>query len=99
VKRPVIFLVISAFLLVAALLFTFLPSDRYGFHTDALPCGKNEPREVFYTATTYFIFTRPLNKDSVFVGTCPYQNFSSSTYALEFWLSGILFGYFGYRRL
>jgi hypothetical protein len=97
-KKSHVLSITSIVLLIVAGLLTFMPPKRYGTHTDARPCNENAAQQSFYTATGYYIFTQSLDKSSVSIGTCPYQNFNASTYALELWLPGIALGYLGYRK-
>ena len=89
----------SSLIIILASGLTFLDLNRYGTHGDSVPCGENKRQETFYTASSYLLMTQTYPESEVNIGTCPYENFSAKTYALDLWIPAIILSIVSYKRI
>lgn len=89
----------TSILLILGAWLTFFSVDRYGTHGDSATCGENKSHKVFYSATSYFPTTQSKEQSILRVGTCPYDNYTARTVALDVWVPALLLGFVAYRRI
>ena len=89
----------SVILIVLAAGLTFLNLHRYGIHSDSTSCSENQSQETFYTASSYLVMTQTYPENNVHIGTCPYENFKATTYALDLWIPTAVLSFISYKRI
>lgn len=97
--KTTLLILLSSVVIILASWLTFFSSDRYGTHGDSASCGKNRSEETFVTATAYLFMTQTDETKNVTIGTCPYENFTARTLALELWIPAFIFGFMSYKRI
>lgn len=97
--KTTLVILLTSILLILGVWLTFFSVDRYGTHEDSATCGENKSHKVFYSATSYFLTTQSKQQSSLRVGTCPYDNYTARTVALDVWMSALLLGFVAYRRI
>lgn len=90
--RPIL-LSVAIVLIAFASWLTFFDHNRYGTHGDNFKCGEVSDTTIYHTATTYYLFSQPLNGQTPALGTCPYDMYKARTYALDLWIPAIVLGY------
>lgn len=84
-----ILITVTVVALIGAAYLTFFSPARYGTHSDNRPCGENATKQRHYTALGFFVLTEQEKRPNTQVGTCPYQSYQATTYALELWGVGL----------
>lgn len=97
--KPIL-LSVAIVLIAFASWLTFFDRSRYGTHGDNFKCGEVSDTATYHTATTYYLFSQPLNNGQIpDLGTCPYDMYKAKTYALDLWIPAILLGYISQRGI
>lgn len=97
--KTVLLILLTSTLLVLGAWLTFFSVDRYGTHGDSATCGENKSHKVFYSATSYFLTTQSKEQSILRVGTCPYDNYTARTVALDVWVPALFLVLVAYRRI